>query len=82
MEACGSIGSGKQWKSKKWLDSGYILQVKLRQFVVLERGRGQGWLTRTTGKMKLPSNDLKYEWCKFGGLQEFGLPILSLESKT
>ena len=37
MEACGSIGSGKQWKSKKWLDSGYILQVKLRQFVVLEK---------------------------------------------
>ena len=52
---------------------------KLRQFIVLEGGRGQGWPNGTTGRMELPSNDLKYEWYKFGGLQEFGLPILSLE---
>ena len=34
------------------------------------------WNNRKDG---VASNDLKYEWYKFGGLQEFGLPILSLE---
>lgn len=52
---------------------------KAKTICCSREGRDQGWLTGTTGRMKLPSNDLKYEWCKFGGLQEFGLPILSLE---